>query len=508
MKYSKYVLLRRIISSSVLLFITLGFWGICENAFLALSKLQFGQIFLDVSIGSAIVCFSIILVSFIFGRIYCSTLCPLGTMQDISGALGKSLSRKKYSFHRNTTLYRCLVFIFVVSLYVLGVSTLIGLIDPYSIYVRGASQLLDRIIGFASDLMSPLLKDFGVYLSYSPGSFYIIPVLVLALILLAAFFRGRLFCNTICPVGMILGCVSQAQLIRPVFKDNCVSCGKCESVCKGECISVAHKWIASHRCVMCGNCAAACPVEALEFARRGTKNNYEKRRTIKGIFSLALFTALPFLKGKNYFWNSPTSLVSELSNKIKESGSHPQIPAGAMSWARLRDKCLGCHACIKRCPSKVLEPAPIKYGIHGITKPVISFDKGFCQYDCIECGQTCPFGAIMPISVDEKHKIQTGIAEYTPELCVIITNGEQCGACAEHCPTGALEIIYDADRGMPIPTINSKLCVGCGACEYICPIIPQKAIIILPHSIHQAAEVLQAQDNNVEEVLDDFKFKF
>ena len=504
MKYRRYVLLRRIISSSVLIFITLGFWGICENAFLALSKLQFGQIFLDLSIGTAVVCFSILIVSFVFGRVYCSTLCPLGAIQDISGALGKSIIKKKYSFHRKTALYRFLILFLVLSLYILGVSALMGILDPYSIYVRGTTRLLDGIIGFAADLMTPFLKDYGVYLSYSPGAFVIMPALVLIFILLTAFFRGRLFCNTICPVGVILGCVSQAQLIRPAFKDNCVSCGKCEAACKAECINTANKLIDSHRCVMCGNCVAVCPVNALEFAVRGAKHNYEKRRTIKGIASLALFAALPFIKGKSYLLNSPA--LSALSNKMKESDSHPQTPAGAMSWARLRDKCLGCHACIKRCPSKVLKAAGVKYGINGIAKPVLSFDKGFCQYDCIECGHTCPFGAIMPIDVDEKHKIQTGIAQYTPDLCVIIAKGEQCGACAEHCPTGALEIAYDAGSSTSIPTINSKLCVGCGACEYICPVIPQKAIIILPHDIHQAAEVLQAQDNNVEEVVDGFIF--
>ncbi|MCL1941605.1 MAG: 4Fe-4S dicluster domain-containing protein, partial [Synergistaceae bacterium] len=202
-----------------------------------------------------------------------------------------------------------------------------------------------------------------------------------------------------------------------------------------------------------------------------------------------------------------TPALSAFSQKVNASGSYPQIPAGAMSWARLLDKCIGCHACIKRCPSKALKPAGIKFGVNGALKPALDFSDGFCQYDCVACGHACPFGAIMPIDVGEKHKIQTGVASYARELCVITTKSEHCGACAEHCPTGALEMIPEGENKNPIPTINPKLCVGCGACEHICPVIPQKAITITPLPVHQAAEVLKAQDYNVlEDENDDFAF--
>ena len=112
----------------------------------------------------------------------------------------------------------------------------------------------------------------------------------------------------------------------------------------------------------------------------------------------------------------------------------------------------------------------------------------------------------MPIDVDEKHKIQTGIASYDKKLCVITTDGLRCGACAEHCPTGALEMISNGESEVPIPTINQALCVGCGACEYICPVIPQKAITITPLVIHQKAEVLEMTNTNYESNNDDFSF--
>jgi ferredoxin len=492
-----FVILRRTISSLVLIFISLGLFGICSPVFLYISRLQFGQIFLDMSVGAAVVCLFIILASFVFGRIYCSVLCPLGVFQDFSGALGTYLTRKKYSFHRHNKLFRYFIFIFVVTLFILGIPSLIGILDPYSIYVREAARLLDNTAGFVVSVTAPILKIFNIYASYSSDSINSMPVLFLILIFFAAFFRGRLFCNTICPVGMILGCVSQASIIRPAFKDNCTSCGKCEAVCKSECVNIPDKLIDLSRCVMCGKCVAACPVKAISFSGNYHKHNQEKRETIKSMTSIAVFTVLPFLKAKNFYINMPVR--NELS---------PNIPAGAMSWARFLDKCISCHACIKRCPPKVLEPASVRYGIHGVIKPVLNFEKGFCQYDCVVCGQTCPFGAIMPISVYEKHRIQIGIASFSREICVITTKGKRCGACAEHCPTGALEMVSSEKNHFPILTLRQELCVGCGACEYICPVVPQKAIYVEPLAIHQTAEILEMQDNTniLEETNNDFVF--
>ena len=499
-----FVLFRRTISFFVLLFISLGIFGIFEPAFLYLSKLQFGQFFLDMSVKTAVLCFSILIVSFIFGRIYCSTLCPLGAFQDIAGALCKPLTGKKYTF-RPQYKFRYLILIITAVLFILGVPALIGIFDPYSIYVRGASRLLDQAIGAVMDIVTPVLKNYNIYSYYSPGNIGFLLVLPLVLIFFAAFFRGRLFCNTLCPVGIILGCVSQAQIIRPTFKENCISCGKCEAVCKSECIRVTDRLIDSSRCVMCGNCVAACPVAAMDYLKRDIKYDHEKRASIKSMVSIAFFIALPMIKAKKFLMNTPA--LSALSEKIAGSGQYPQIPAGAMSWARLLDKCIGCHACIKRCPSKVLEAAGVKFGLNGVLKPMLNFDKGFCQYDCIECGQACPFGAIMPIGVGEKHKIQAGIAFYDQKLCVIITKGERCGACAEHCPTGALEMKL-GEEGIIVPVIEQEFCVGCGACEYMCPIIPEKAIVIKPLAVHQTAEMLEFRDdaNIIEEKNDGFVF--
>ena len=500
MRFSIFVFIRRVVSSFALIFFTLGFWGIANSVFLELSRLQFGQLFLDMSARTVVLCFLILLATSIYGRFYCSIICPLGIFQDFAGALSKFVIRKKYSYHKRFKLFHYLIFFLIVILFVLGIPSVMGVLDPYSIYVRGASRLID----YVTNIVAPVLSNFNVYIAYSPGDIAFPPVLILMAIFFMAFFRGRLFCNTLCPVGMILGCASQAPTLRPAFKSICVSCGKCEAVCKSECIKVSDKSIDLSRCVMCGNCAAVCPITAMDFGRKSVRYNREKREVLKSFISIALFSALPFLNNKELLQRIPA--LSTLSKKVKGNDLFPQVPAGAMSWARLADKCIGCHACIKRCPSKVLKPAGIKYGIAGAPKPTLNYEESFCQYDCVECGQTCPFGAIMPISVEEKHKIQTGIARYNRKLCVIITHGARCGACAEHCPTAALEMLPDENGHDLIPTIIEKLCVGCGACESICPVIPQRAITVEPLSIHQTAEVLQMQDNIIENVNDGFVF--
>jgi len=244
----------------------------------------------------------------------------------------------------------------------------------------------------------------------------------------------------------------------------------------------------------------------MDYSKRVIKHEREKRATIKSMASTTLFIVLSLIKSKKLLTNTP--ILNALSEVFVKSGLYPQTPAGAMSWARLLDKCIGCHACIKRCPSKVLESAGMKYGLNGAMKPVLNFNNGFCQYDCVMCGQICPFGAIMPINTDEKHRIQTGIAAYYRKLCVIITNGERCGACAEHCPTGALEMKPERGRGIAVPHIERSLCVGCGACEYMCPVIPQRAIVVNPLAVHQTAEMLEVLENSniIEENNNDFKF--
>lgn len=446
---SIYVITRRIISVAVLAFITLGLYGFGADIFLALSKMQFGP-----TLGRGFGFILALLATIIFGRIYCSTICPLGTAQDI--AAGANFKRK-YKYHK-PNIIRYVVLAIVVIAVISGFGTLLGVADPYAIYVRAFSGALPHIF-------------------------------LIFLILAAAVFRGRFFCNTICPVGAILGCASKFSAISPRINEKCVSCGKCEKVCKCECIDLKNKTIDSSRCVMCGNCAKVCGVGAIDLI---SSQSEHRRGFFKSLSAAAFFGALPFV---------PKIFLP----KSAPAGKSPSIPAGTLSWARFTNHCIGCGACIKRCPSKVLEHS-YKFGIKGFMKPMFNFDKGFCQYECVECGYVCPANAILPLTPVEKSKVQTGTAQCSHQKCIIITKGENCAACAEHCPTGAIMMVSKNVNQKKRPVVKKELCVGCGACEYACPVFPEKAIVVTPLAIHQAAQLIEAspETQNTEE--EGFKF--
>ena len=148
-----------------------------------------------------------------------------------------------------------------------------------------------------------------------------------------------------------------------------------------------------------------------------------------------------------------------------------------MSIDEFNLKCTGCQLCVANCPGKVLAPAVMEYGIAGIGQPLMFPEKGFCDFNCNRCSTVCPAGALKPLTLAVKRRWRVGVVSYFKERCVVVTDNEACGACAEHCPTGALEMV-DYKNGFTIPKVIPELCIGCGGCEYICPVRPLRAVEI------------------------------
>ena len=160
--------------------------------------------------------------------------------------------------------------------------------------------------------------------------------------------------------------------------------------------------------------------------------------------------------------------------KISAEDYAPAMPPGAVSYDRFASRCVSCGLCIAACKGHVLAHATGQYGLRGFLQPYMRFSNGACEFNCNECIKVCPCGALDKLALDEKKHWRVGLARYVETCCISYIDGTDCGACAEHCPVGALEMVPYKET--TIPKVHENLCIGCGACENICPARPVKAI--------------------------------
>lgn len=196
--------------------------------------------------------------------------------------------------------------------------------------------------------------------------------------------------------------------------------------------------------------------------------------------------------------------TATLGGKKAYKKENPITPPGSVSLEHFQAHCTSCHLCVSKCPSHVLKPVLMEYGLEGMMQPTVSFEKGFCNFDCTVCGDVCPNGAIKPLTVDEKHLTQMGHVIFIEENCIVHTDGTSCGACSEHCPTQAVAMVPYKD-GLTIPQVNTEICVGCGGCEYVCPAHPFRAIYIEGNPVQKEAKPFKETETEKIEV-DDFGF--
>jgi len=308
--------------------------------------------------------------------------------------------------------------------------------------------------------------------------------------------RGRLFCNTVCPVGSVLGLISKFSVFRPTIdKDRCTHCGVCTFQCKAECINNKTLEVDHSRCVACFNCTTAC-------TQRGAMSyrfSWKRRSNPKNETRRAFLAAAGGVVG--------AAAIYQLSGGSSLAGASLQstvAPPGARSHAHLKKFCTACQACVAACPSRIIRPTVKGYGIDGWMLPALSFKEGFCSYNCNRCSEVCPTGALERTTIEEKKRIRMGVAKFTPKICVVTTDRTDCGACDEHCPTKAIRLVPFGKSGLRRPQVDEAYCIGCGACEFICPTTP-KAIVVRAKTVHDAAlpPVVEKQERVI---ADDFGF--
>lgn len=471
-----------------------------------------------------------LLLALVFGRIYCSVICPAGILQDIINRLfciGKKKKKgsRRFAYRKpmNGLRYSLLALTAVTAIF--GFSGLCLLLDPYSNFGRIGASLLRPVVMWGNNILSDLLMKvdnyslFHVTISTVTMSGLIAASIAFIVFIVMTVFRGRLFCNTICPTGALLSLFSRYSLFRITFdRGTCIHCGSCEHTCKAEAINSKELTVDTSRCVDCFNCVSSCAKGSIgyRFERPGKK---EKEMPADMAAARKSCTAQPeAANSRRAFLTAGATIaaslpvVSAMAEGAEPVKKHkkgrkkwpPITPPGSVSLERFKDKCTGCQICVVRCPSQVLRPTGLEYGLDYMLKPRLAYISSYCNYECTVCSEVCPTGAIKPLTVDEKVTTQVGIATFFQNRCVVHVEEKDCGACSEHCPTQAVHMVPYKGT-LTIPEVNPDLCIGCGGCESICPVRPMRAIIVKSNVEHKYVE--KPKEEEVKEVeVDDFGF--
>lgn len=439
----------------------------------------------------------VLILTIIFGRVYCSSICPLGFLQDVVNYISGKIKKKKrrFLFKKEQRILRWSFFAVPVILFLLGNSFGISFLDPYSIYGRAAGNYFRPIFIFGNNTAASILESFKLYWifpfeihAFNPLPF-IITTLIIGVVVYLSYTNGRLYCNTVCPVGTLLGFISRYSFFRiDIEKSDCLSCGVCAKDCKANCINSDEMSVDMSRCVACFNCVQSCPTEGIKYKfvnpipSKSNDNFDESKRNFlvaTGLYLTTLSTVLGQVKKKIVAKKESTKPVFR-ENAIS--------PPGSISIDRFNSKCTACHLCVSACPTQVLQPSFLEYGFLGMLQPRLDNSAGFCNFECKICGDVCPTGAILPLKLDKKKLVQLGKAKFVKENCIVETEKTDCGACSEHCPTKAVHMIPYEGK-LVIPEVREEYCIGCGACEHACPTKPYKSIYVEGNTVHQLAKL-------------------
>ena len=434
-------------------------------------------------------------LSVLFGRVYCSTLCPLGTFQDIIIHIEKKIHRRRrFEYKRSPFVFHYCLLALMAGFAVAGSMTLLNLAEPFSNYGRILTNAVEPVVTLLNNGTAALLGRFEIYFLYNIPlrevslQVLLIPLVFLTVVTYMSYRHGRLFCNSLCPAGALLGLISRLAVFKIIInRQLCNDCGACERVCKAACIDTATKQIDFGACVGCFNCIKSCPTDGVVYSPARSQN----REEIPAVYHPARRTFLRSVAAPTIGLTLPALVLhaeaTAGTSGYEDSRKRPVTPPGSKSVRHFSSLCTACHLCVSACPSQVLYPSFLDYGIAGMFQPRMNYDASYCNYECTVCGQVCPTGAILPVNVESKKLIQIGRSVFVKDDCVVVTKKKDCAACSEHCPTKAVHMVPYEGK-LSIPELNNDICVGCGACEHACPTTPRKAIYVNANPVHLEAK--------------------
>ena len=433
----------------------------------------------------------VVLLTLLAGRVYCSTLCPLGILQDVVIWARKKVQRRvRYRYRVPAAWLQYSVLAGATLLALCGSMTLLNLLEPFSNFGRMMASLVAPAIGVVNNTAAFLLARSGVYvLVHIPLINVEVAAVVgsaafLAVVVLLSYRSGRLFCNTLCPTGALLSLLARVSLLRiRIDESGCEGCGICERACRAECIDTETKRVDWSVCVGCYDCLAVCPADGFVIASLIASRREGRAATISGRRQVVGALIGSVLLGGH----DSTSVLAAAPGvpTFDESRRRAISPPGSGGRRRFTQLCTACHVCVSACPTKVLSPALTEYGLDGVFQPRLNYAASYCNFDCVECGEVCPTGAIRPMPLKAKQSVQIGKAAFVKSDCIVETKKTDCGACSEHCPTKAVRMVPYGR--LLLPEVHNDYCVGCGACEHACPTKPRKAIYVVANDLHQRA---------------------
>lgn len=486
--------IRIILASAMFIAITLlflDFTGTMHHWLSWIPKLQLVEAVLAVNVIAIVL---LVALTLVFGRIYCSIICPLGILQDLFGWLGKKQKKNRYSYSKEVKWLRYPVLVLFVIAFFAGIGTLVQLLEPYSTFGIIATNLLQPVYQAGNNVLASIAEYYDSYAFYHSDIWLrSLPSLIISAVMLIvlgvlAWRNGRTYCNTFCPVGTVLSFLSRFSLLKIRFDaEKCKNCSLCSKNCKSACIDYKTHTVDASRCIVCGNCINACKHDALSYQAHKAHEPHKphdaeglSRRSF--LLSSTLLATAALAQQKDKMMDGG---LAEIEDKAAPKRQTPLVPPGALSLRNMEKRCTGCQLCISECPNEVLRPS--SDWLH-LMQPVMSYERGFCRPECHRCSEVCPTGAIKPIDLEVKASTQIGHAVWIKKNCIPLTDGVECGNCARHCPTGAIEMVPsnpDDEESPYIPAVNEAACIGCGACEYLCPARPFSAIYVEGHEVHK-----------------------